>query len=757
MNLRETALEYYNAGLNVLPASRKQKRPIGSWRKFTKQRPSFDEAFPVGVIFDAIAVVCGQTSGGLEVIDFDLKAKLFPAYQGIVADAIFNFPVEKTQSGGKHIAFRSDACGRNQKLAMIEEGCAIETRAEGGICIIAPSLGYEIESGDWRNVPTISVGQRDFLIESAKSLSKEPAKSAQKQSSVVIASSVPFQGETAADKMKRDGAGKQALIAAGWEYLYEDEAYEYWKRPGQTVADKPGGSFNKRDGFFHVFTSNAPPFEPSKTYSQLQVVALLNHNGDQSEAAREYLRRNQHRGASDRIIETFNPCDVEEVCLTASTIEYAEQQEIKQSAPRLQEVTLPKELFTCGGMIQELLELTNQYAIRRQPEGSFLGALADMSFLTGRSLALSFNGTLVTPNIYALFLAPSGMGKEIIRRVGSEVARIYAPCESVPDSFASVQALQNLITRRKKILWLHDEFGRDLAVMAGERTNSNVTSVITESLKLFSNANNRAYLPKVVAQEAKGAKQIEPVDRPSLTIFATGNPREFFDATCEAVMSNGYIARFTTVKGRSYSEKKEVTFEEANQAEVFNIPASVRSSIKRWSDFEMTANESPFIVKFKKEPFDLIMDFDSEIESEIRNNCESADGSAEFKARLFEKVWKYALLFTASKYGARNDLVVDLHSAQCAVALAKYETALFAANQSRFASNEQTRFSNEVVDWCRVCGGHFTKSQFTRKFQRRGSLRERDEVLTTMLDAELLIACDILQDGKIKKGYKLNA
>ena len=137
--LLDIAKDYYESGLNVLPASKSQKRPLCKWREFTTSRPDFSSVFSESTTFDALAVVCGQTSGGLEVIDFDQKGVLFQTFKDKVGDALDGCVIESTQSGGFHIAYRTTSCGRNAKLANTSAGCAIETRGEGGICIISPT------------------------------------------------------------------------------------------------------------------------------------------------------------------------------------------------------------------------------------------------------------------------------------------------------------------------------------------------------------------------------------------------------------------------------------------------------------------------------------------------------------------------------------------------------------------------------------------------------------------------------------------
>ena len=749
--LLDIAKEYYESGLNVLPASKKQKRPLCKWREFTTSRPDFSKVFSESTTFDALAVVCGQTSGGLEVVDFDQKGALFQAFKDKVGDALDGCVIESTQSGGFHVAYKTPAPGRNVKLANTESGCAIETRGEGGICIISPTNGYDLRSGSWVSLPTISKGQREFFIESARSLDQTKSEEERAPTASRLSSSTLARGddrESVADYLRKSDDWRRALLRAGWTFIREDAKNEYWARPDQPVAGKTGGCYSKEEGYFHVFSSNAAPLEVDRTYSPLQLIAALEHRGDLSEASRAYSRHVD--GATDRIIEVVSEDDLIDQL-------GADQREDNLKKEENTLPTFPQELLSCGGLIGALQDLRNKYAIRSQPEGAFLGALADMSFLAGRSFMLNYSGTLVTPNIYALFLAPSGMGKEAVRRVGAEVVRIYRPNESIPESFASVQALQNMLCRLRKIYWLHDEFGRDLAVMNGEKTNSNVSSVITESLKVFSNANNRSYLPRVVAQDAKESNNVTGIDRPSLTIFATGNPKEFFEATSETLLRNGYIARFTVIQGRSYSEKKETSYDDALKERPFEVPRDIQRIIRQWADVEASTEEEPFVASFTKGAYDAFKDFDAELEGKIREYSLSGKTGVESLARFSEKIWKYALLFSCSQLGGDPCLKVDEKSMELASLLAKYEIAVFDQYKDQMGGNDLTRFSEEVLEWARSQPGKFfSKSQFTRRFQRRGGTREREEVLNTLLEAEYLTDVWIETGGRRKKGFSLN-
>lgn len=739
MTLLSVAKTYYDAGLNVLPADRTQKRPIGSWKKFTESRPEFDVAFPRnGKPFDALCVVCGSTSGGLEIIDFDLNGRFYPPYRDKVGEGLEGLVVETTQSGGFHIAFRSGSFGRNQKLASVQDGCAIETRGEGGICLIAPTDGYELLHGCWSRVPTISDDERSRLFQIAKDFDENPVVNKQPQKATpppTVPSSKPFPGESAADYLRRDlGPLRDSLRRAGWTFLWADSKHEYYSRPKQPVQGKVGGSLDLEDRFFYCFSSSAPPLEPSKAHSPLEVIAALDFSGSISDASKTFAKY-RPTVKKIRVANFYNDED--------DNFRSFRQQNQEHKKPD-EAIEFPPDLLNIGGLIGEFADLANQFAIRAQPEGAFLAGLACQSFLAGRAFCLNYAGTLVTPNLYTLFLAPSGMGKEVLRRVCSGVATTYRPTEAVPENFASVQALQNMTGRVSKIFWLHDEFGRDLAVMAGRQTNVNISGVITESLKLYSNANNRSYLPKLIASEAKGTKRPEPVDRPSLTIFATGNPTEFYEATNEAVMRNGYVSRFTIVYGRTYSEKRKTSFDEAKNAEPMRLSSHLSSRVKQYRDVEGTAVD-PYVLTFDEDAFDCITAYDEETEKQIRLDVFNSDGVTEMKARLFEKVWKYALLFSLSTYGPRPTVVVDRHSAELAVQLVDYESRQFAKNAQRFAASAVSALANEILEFIRSSDGNASRAQITRKFQRRDK-RQRDEAIATLVEADYVE--EFSQSGK---------
>lgn len=453
IELRDVAKTYYDAGLNVLPADRTKKRPLGAWKQRMKERPSFDEAFPAGIQFDALFVVCGATSGGLEVLDFDQGGLRYDAWRALNdLDLIGNLPNETTQHGGRHVAFRSKQYERNQKLASNANGVTVETRGEGGGVIVAPSEGYAMNWGSWTNIPTITPEQRAQLLDTARSLDESPEKPATarkremaKRDATKATPVPPFSaGQSVADFLRANlEYVRDALRRAGWLSLGVNGVYEQWERPGQENKGKPGGSLcidpnDEQYGNFHCFTSNAAPLEIEGNYSPLKLIAALEYGADESAAARA-VKGSAPRPRQNAIVEVVVPYDLEPVetlTTTASGAEYSEiddpraacyarqmkrlKEEAEKRARRsLEEIDVEKlnESFPLEdfkeqfGPIATLTELLGKKNKTPYSVNAMVGLWAISGVLGYEKIRYSFNGKRVNPLIHVNLRGPKGSGK----------------------------------------------------------------------------------------------------------------------------------------------------------------------------------------------------------------------------------------------------------------------------------------------------------------------------------------------------------
>lgn len=94
-------------------------------------------------------------------------------------------------------------------------------------------------------------------------------------------------GERPGDRYTRETDWSDILV--GWRLLSTRGSERRWQRPDNGIPKQtPGCSATTGGGghdVLYVFSSNAPPFEPNKSYSKFRAYTLLNHGGDDRVAA----------------------------------------------------------------------------------------------------------------------------------------------------------------------------------------------------------------------------------------------------------------------------------------------------------------------------------------------------------------------------------------------------------------------------------------------------------------------------------------
>jgi P4 family phage/plasmid primase-like protien len=320
-SIRRQALSWIEAGISVVPIKPDgTKGPSVRWRDYQDTRMTPDEVdlhFTSGM---GIAVICGEISGGLEVLDFDLpKAGTWTGHcffddwvEGLdvdLYDLVRQMPKVRTPGGGVHLYYRCPDLDGNRKLAVVVERdvippkqTVIETRSEGGY-VLAPGCPpachpsgktYEIESGSFESVPTITPKQRQSLFAIARSfdqsgLEEKEQKRAERQ--IHPKREIPERGDglKPGDDYNQRGSWAELLEPLGWTFGYtRRDGARMWRRPGKRDRGV-SATVRELDGveLFHAFTSNCDPFPQEESINKFQAYALIFHNGDFSAAARD--------------------------------------------------------------------------------------------------------------------------------------------------------------------------------------------------------------------------------------------------------------------------------------------------------------------------------------------------------------------------------------------------------------------------------------------------------------------------------------
>lgn len=282
-------LRLRDAGLSVIPikADGSKAAALPSWKPYQERLPNDDElrAWFGNGARPGVALVGGKVSGGLEIIDFDAP-ELIEEWRELVEDAVPDLlgqlPQVVTPGDGLHVLYRCAEVSGNSKLAQRADGhTLIETRGEGGYVVTAGSPAachssgklYRLVNGDLKAIPEITAGEREILLDCARSFNErvkpepEPMKTC---------ASTPS-GLRPGDDYNERADSRADLERHGWRFVRPGARGELWRRRGK---DRGVSATRFSDGSLYVFSSNAAPFDSERAYSPFSIRAWLDYGGD---------------------------------------------------------------------------------------------------------------------------------------------------------------------------------------------------------------------------------------------------------------------------------------------------------------------------------------------------------------------------------------------------------------------------------------------------------------------------------------------
>lgn len=290
------AMAMASAGFSVIPVRAEGKAPsIPTWSPYQQTIMPDAEIAKHFNQRSQIAVVCGNVSGGLEVIDFDTAGRpgvpewyvrWIQAVKHSNPELYEKLAVASTPSGGRHVFYQCpEAVEGNQKLASTEKGLVmIETRGNGGYVLVAPSTNYEWILGEWLTIPKITADERDLLFCIARALAPAP-KDVVKWENTVRHTHEGRPG----DRYNEETNVRDLLIEAGWvPNGKKNGPYEYWVRPGKDIKKGISGAVitGSSPELFYCYTSSTI-LKGGKCYSPFSLFVELKHNGNAGKAASE--------------------------------------------------------------------------------------------------------------------------------------------------------------------------------------------------------------------------------------------------------------------------------------------------------------------------------------------------------------------------------------------------------------------------------------------------------------------------------------
>lgn len=557
MSVVNTAIEYLQSGLCVLPAIVKKKQPkLTSWKPYQTRLPTKEEVHTWFNDHTGLCLLTGAVSGNLEMIDFDHGAELFDPWYKLVASQcpqlLERLVIEQSQTGGRHVVYRCNSpVARNQKLAQralpatskepvsirgkeyvpreVKDGfevvlTLIETRGEGGLFLCAPTPGYALEQGSFQAIPLISESERSLMLEAACTLEESPPP----------VDRTPGRSTTngrPGDDFNERGNVPELLLRHGWKLVRGGEN-ECWARPGKEI----GWSATLKERVFYVFSSNAHPFEPDHAYSPFSVYALLEHAGNYPAAASALRVRGF--GQTERY-EAFDP---------SWSVDSDPSSQCEPAPEHRDPGPMPVEMFRVPGFISEVMDHCLETAPYPNVPLAFCGALALQAMLAGRKVCdLGDNRT----NLYVLALAHSSVGKDWPRKINTHILHHVGLVEALGEKFASGEGIQDSLFRTPSMLFQTDEID-GLLQSINKAQDARHEMLMGTLLTLYSSANSIFPMRRKAGKDWAGV-----IDQPSLVLYGTAIPNHYYAALSERMLTNGLFARMLIVESGSRSAGQE--------------------------------------------------------------------------------------------------------------------------------------------------------------------------------------------------------
>lgn len=207
------------------------------------------------------------------------------------------------------------------------------------------------------------------------------------------------------------------------------------------------------------------------------------------------------------------------------------------------------------GLLGDLMRYVLAASPRPVPQVALAAALGYMA-AAGRVWNVSGTGL----NIYAMVVAPSGSGKEMVRsgvdliaKVASEhtpqnLALPAGPASLIgPSELASGQGvIRQFSNGKKSFVSVIGEFGLRLKAMASPRASSHELQLMRTLLDLYALSGKNKRLNSTAYSDS--AKDTAILYAPSFTVIAETTPETLFKGLDEAVITNGLFPRFLTLQ-----------------------------------------------------------------------------------------------------------------------------------------------------------------------------------------------------------------
>ncbi len=205
---------------------------------------------------------------------------------------------------------------------------------------------------------------------------------------------------------------------------------------------------------------------------------------------------------------------------------------------------MPNDILRPTPAIAAFVDWADSCAIFQQSNLNLLSALTTFGTIMGRSIV---GPTGLRANLYVAGLAPSGTGKELPRRASRIFLSECGCAERIgAENLGSGAGMLAQLNTTREVLWHQDELADKLKALSSVNCPGYLLEISTLLLSLYS---GQTYTGKALKDAAATVTLVDP--HPSL--FATAQPRRFWEAINADMVESGLVGRFLVVNGGGFT------------------------------------------------------------------------------------------------------------------------------------------------------------------------------------------------------------